>query len=166
MSSLAWALLASLLFASAVFSVRRLAALDGASLAGRLGTPLVFGAWILVFWQLLTTALEVPQVLLPSPSVIAASLLGHADVLAADFVQTVLHSALIGLALGSALGFAAGLAVDHSPFLRRGLLPIAALASSMPLVGIAPIMVMWFGFDWPSKVAVVTIMTFFPMLVN
>jgi NitT/TauT family transport system permease protein len=56
--------------------------------------------------------------------------------------------------------------IDRSPFLQRGLLPLAALASAVPLVGIAPIMVMWFGFDWHSKAAVVTLMTFFPMLVN
>ena len=56
--------------------------------------------------------------------------------------------------------------IDRSPFLQRGLLPIAALASTVPLIGIAPIMVMWFGFDWHSKAAVVVVMTFFPMLVN
>jgi len=55
---------------------------------------------------------------------------------------------------------------DKIPFLRRGLLPVGNLVSAIPIVGIAPIMVMWFGFDWQSKVAVVVIMTFFPMLVN
>ena len=51
------------------------------------------------------------------------------------------------------------------PFLQRGLLPVASLTSTVPLVAVAPIMVMWFGFDWPSKAAVVVLMTFFPMLV-
>ncbi len=58
------------------------------------------------------------------------------------------------------------IAVDRSPFLQRGLLPIGNFVSALPIVGVAPIMVMWFGFDWPSKVAVVVVMTFFPMLVN
>jgi NitT/TauT family transport system permease protein len=52
------------------------------------------------------------------------------------------------------------------PFFKRGLLPLGNLAAALPMVGIAPIMVMWFGFDWQSKMAVVVIMTFFPMLVN
>ena len=56
--------------------------------------------------------------------------------------------------------------VDRSLFLQRGLLPLGNLVSALPIVGIAPIMVMWFGFDWPSKAAVVVVMTFFPMLVN
>ena len=46
------------------------------------------------------------------------------------------------------------------------MLPLGSLVSAMPIVGIAPIMVMWFGFDWQSKAAVVVAMTFFPMLVN
>ena len=150
----------------AVFSVRRLAALDEHGLVGQLGTPLLFGAWVLAFWELLTRALDVPRVLLPAPSLIAHALLAGYGVLAGDFVQTVLHSALIGWAAGCALGFATGVLIDRSPFLQRGLLPLAALASAVPLIGIAPIMVMWFGFDWHSKAAVVVVMTFFPMLVN
>ena len=51
-------------------------------------------------------------------------------------------------------------------FLGRGLLPLGNFFSALPLVGVAPIMVMWFGFDWQSKAAVVVVMTFFPMLVN
>ncbi len=165
--SLAWLVpLLVLMLVVAVLSVRRVASLQGDGPAARFGAPLLFGAWILVFWQLLTWALDVPQVLLPAPSRIGHSLLENGGILAGDFVQTVLHSALIGLGVGCALGFTTGVLIDRSPFLQRGLLPVAALASTVPLVGIAPIMVMWFGFDWHSKAAVVVVMTFFPMLVN
>jgi NitT/TauT family transport system permease protein len=68
--------------------------------------------------------------------------------------------------LGCGSGFIVAILIDRSPFLQRGLLPIGNLVSALPIVGVAPIMVMWFGFDWPSKAAVVVIMTFFPMLVN
>lgn len=166
MSALTLTLVVVVLLALAVVSVRWLASFDETSLVGRFGTPLLFGAWVIGFWQLLTAALDVPKVLLPAPSVIWESLLASGPVLAADFMQTVLHSALIGLIAGCALGFAIGVLIDRSPFLQRGLLPLAALASAVPLIGIAPIMVMWFGFDWESKAAVVVIMTFFPMLVN
>jgi len=166
---MSWAWLAPLLvvlLALAVFSVRRFATLDEHGWVGRFGTPLLFGVWVLIFWELLTRSLDVPRVLLPAPSVIWQSLLSGWGVLASDFVQTVLHSALIGLVVGCTLGFVTGVLIDRSPFLQRGLLPLAALASTVPLIGIAPIMVMWFGFDWHSKAAVVVVMTFFPMLVN
>ena len=52
------------------------------------------------------------------------------------------------------------------PFLRAGLLPVGNFACALPIIGMAPIMVMWFGFDWQSKAAVVVLMVFFPMLVN
>jgi NitT/TauT family transport system permease protein len=155
-----------LLLAFAVFSVRRVASLSEQSLAGRIGAPLLFGAWVLVFWEALTQVFDVPRVLLPAPSLIGAALWKGWDVLRNDLIQTVLKSALLGLTMGCGLGFVVGVLIDRSPFLQRGLLPLAALASSVPLVGIAPIMVMWFGFDWQSKAAVVVLMTFFPMLVN
>jgi NitT/TauT family transport system permease protein len=71
-----------------------------------------------------------------------------------------------GWALGSLSGFLVAILADRVDFLRRGLLPLGNFVSALPIIGIAPIMVMWFGFDWPSKVAVVVVMTFFPMLVN
>ena len=166
MNSMTLALVVIAMLVLAVVSVRWLASLDERSVVGRFGTPLLFGAWVLVFWQLLTWALEVPRVLLPSPAVIWDALVVSLPVLLGDFVQTVLHSALIGLVAGCSLGFVTGVLIDRSPFLQRGLLPLASLASAVPLIGIAPIMVMWFGFDWESKAAVVVIMTFFPMLVN
>jgi NitT/TauT family transport system permease protein len=164
-----WCGLVSLLLL-AVIGVRLVAALDEStrwsSMLGQYGTPLLFGFWVLAFWQIFTRAFDVPQVLLPAPSVVWHSLAANYGVLFEDFAQTVLHSALIGLVAGCALGFAVGVMIDRSPFLQRGLLPVAALASTVPLIGIAPIMVMWFGFDWHSKAAVVVVMTFFPMLVN
>jgi len=146
--------------------VRRVAALDLHGPLAEQATAIVFGAWALVFWQLLIDAFDVPRVLLPAPLQIWQALLGNWGTLGVDFVQTVLHAVLIGYAIGCGLGFTVGVLIDRSPFLQRGLLPLAALASAVPLVGIAPIAVMWFGFDWHSKAAVVALMTFFPMLVN
>ena len=128
--------------------------------------PLLLGAWAVIFWQVGVQAFEVPRVLLPAPALIARTLFEKWDVLLDDFNVTVLHSALVGYGLGCGGGFLLGLLIDRSLFLQRGLLPVCALASSVPLVGIAPIMVMWFGFEWHSKAAVVALMTFFPMLVS
>ena len=85
--------------------------------------------------------------------------------LAADFRQTI-QGVLAGYVIGSLAGFVVAILIDRSQFLQRGLMPIGNLVSALPIVGIAPIMVMWFGFDWQSKAAVVVVMTFFPMLVN
>ena len=150
---------------AAVWTLRACAALDGRPIYGLL-TAGLFGLWLLYFWQLLVTAYDVPRVLLPSPLLIVQAMAEGWALLWGDFVQTVLKSVLTGWVLGCGLGFAVAVAIDRLPFLQRGLLPIASLTSTVPLVGVAPIAVMWFGFDWPSKAAVVVLMTFFPMLVS
>jgi NitT/TauT family transport system permease protein len=73
---------------------------------------------------------------------------------------------LSGYAIGCSAGFLVAVIAHRYTFLGRGLLPLGNFVSALPIVGIAPIMVMWFGFDWPSKAAVVVVITFFPMLVN
>lgn len=128
--------------------------------------PCVFGLWLLFLWEVAVIGFGVPQVLLPPPSMIFAKMVGAADVLWADFWQTFVKAVLSGYVMGCGAGFLAAILVDRVPFLQRGLLPLGNLVSALPIVGIAPIMVMWFGFDWQSKAAVVVIMTFFPMLVN
>jgi len=158
------ALLLAAALVLAVFSVKRCAAIDGPRWAGPL-TAALFGLWVLFFWQVGVTVFDVPRVLLPAPAAILQSMGEHAATLGRDFVQTVLKAVLVGWVLGSVLGFAVGVAIDRLPFLQRGLLPVASLTSTIPLVAVAPIMVMWFGFEWPSKAAVVVLMTFFPMLV-
>jgi NitT/TauT family transport system permease protein len=127
--------------------------------------PTLFGGALLYLWQVLVTGFGVPQILLPAPSQVGHVLATRLDVLWPDFLQT-LKSVLSGFALGCSSGFVTALLIDRVPFLQRGLLPLSGLVSAMPVVGIAPIMVMWFGFDWQSKAAVIVVMTFFPMLVN
>ena len=128
--------------------------------------PGLFGAWFLMLWELITVGFGVPRVLLPPPSLVGDAIASSVPVLAADFRQTVVRAVVPGFVIGNLAGFAIALIADRVPFLRRGLLPVGNLVSAIPIVGIAPIMVMWFGFDWQSKAAVVVIMTFFPMLVN
>ncbi len=141
-----------------------LARRDGRGFA--IATPLVFGALLLWCWEAACRGFNVPRVLLPPPTGIAQAFAAHLPMLAADFVQTVVRAVVPGYAIGCASGFLVALALDRSLFLRRGFLPLAGLLGAMPIVGIAPIMVMWFGFDWQSKAAVAAVMTFFPMLVN
>ncbi|WP_300067302.1 ABC transporter permease [uncultured Ruegeria sp.] len=128
--------------------------------------PLIFGLTIIGIWELLVRGLEVPLVILPAPSVIAVRFADSLPILWADFVQTIIKGALSGYLLGCGAAFLMAIAVDRWDFLRLGLLPVGNFVAALPIVGTAPILVMWFGFDWHSKAAVVVVMVFFPMLVN
>jgi len=127
---------------------------------------LLFGATLLLLWELAVRLYSVPAVLLPAPSAIAARFAASLDILWIDFVQTILKGALSGYLIGCSAAFLTAVLIDRSPFLQRGLLPVGNFIAALPIVGIAPILVMWFGFDWQSKAAVVVVMVFFPMLVN
>jgi NitT/TauT family transport system permease protein len=133
---------------------------------GKALVPLLFGTAVLVLWEGLVRGLEVSFVILPPPSLIAAKIVTSLPVLWQDFAQTILKGAVPGFLIGAGAAFVVAVAIDRSPFLQRGLLPIGNFVAALPIVGLAPILVMWFGFDWQSKAAVVVVMVFFPILVN
>jgi NitT/TauT family transport system permease protein len=128
--------------------------------------PVIFGAWLLIIWEGVVRGAGIPFILLPPPSAIGTRIAGSIPILAADVRQTIFKAVIAGYAIGCGAGFLTAILADRISFLRRGLLPIGNMVSALPIIGVAPIMVMWFGFDWQSKAAVVAIMTFFPMLVN
>ena len=128
--------------------------------------PTLFGVTLLVLWEGLVWGLSISPILLPPPSSIALRFSTSLPILWGDFVQTFIKGALSGYVIGCGAAFLTAVAVDRSDFLKRGLLPIGNFVAALPIIGMAPILVMWFGFDWQSKAAVVVIMVFFPMLVN
>lgn len=136
------------------------------AVAVRVLVPVLFGIAVLVLWQGAVTSFRVSPVILPAPSDIALRFAAETGVLWEDFVQTVLKGALSGYVIGCVAAFLTAIAIDRSGFLTRGLLPIGNFVAALPIVGIAPILVSWFGFDWESKAAVVVVMVFFPVLVS
>lgn len=128
--------------------------------------PTLFGITLLVLWEGLVRGLDVSPIILPTPSMIGARFMDALPILWGDFVQTILKGALSGYIIGCGAAVLTAIAIDRSPFLQAGLLPVGNFVAALPIVGIAPILVMWFGFDWHSKAAVVVVMVFFPVLVN
>jgi len=156
----------ALLATIAVLSLIRIIARAPTSALTRVLPPLLLGATLLLMWEVGTRAYQIPSVILPPVSAIAQRMAESTDILWQDFVQTILKGALSGYVIGAAAGVMIAIASDRVPFLQRGLLPIGNFLAAMPIIGIAPILVMWFGFDWHSKAAVVAVMCFFPMLVS
>ena len=128
--------------------------------------PTLFGITILVLWEGLVVGLDISPIILPPPSAVAVKFASSLPILWQDFVQTFVKAALSGYIMGCGAAFILAILIDRSPFLQRGLLPVGNFVAALPVIGIAPILVMWFGFDWQSKAAVVVVMVFFPMLVN
>ncbi len=159
-------LLGAIIFWLAMWAVNAWLAHRGSSRAIRIIVPIIFGITVVALWEWLVWGWDINPVLLPAPSAIYAAFIGNIPTLWADFLQTFVQGALTGYIIGCGAAFLTAVAIDRSPFLQRGLLPIGNFVAALPIVGIAPIMVMWFGFGWQSKAAVVVIMVYFPMLVN
>ncbi len=140
-------------------------AASGNRLAAK-AVPVIFGVTLLVLWEIAVDLFAISPVILPAPSAIGVQIAGGLPVLWADFRQTFIRGALSGWGIGCTAAMVTAVLIDRSPFLQRGLLPVGNFVAAVPIVGIAPIMVMWFGFDWQSKAAVVVVMVFFPVLVN
>ena len=128
--------------------------------------PALFGFSIFILWEGFVRGFNISPILLPPPSAIAVRFSGSMSILWEDFVQTFIKGALSGYVIGCSAAFITAVAVDKSNFLKRGLLPVGNFVAALPIIGMAPILVMWFGFDWHSKADVVGVMVFFPMLVN
>jgi NitT/TauT family transport system permease protein len=130
--------------------------------------PTLLFVLLLGLWQVgaVHALFNLREFQLPYPDQIAQAVLDRRDVLWRDAIEFTGPEAAGGLFVGAAAGFACAVILASVPFLQRGVLPIAAALNSIPIIAISPIAVLWLGFGQPSKIAVVALMTFAPMVVN
>jgi NitT/TauT family transport system permease protein len=125
-------------------------------------TPIVFILGLMLSWQALVAGFGIPEYLLPSPSVIIAtverSLLVEIGYTAGE--------ALCGFLIASVLAFVAAVLFVRFRTVEQGLFPLAITLKTTPIVAIAPLLVLWLGTGWWSKVAAAVLISFFPVLVN
>jgi NitT/TauT family transport system permease protein len=124
--------------------------------------PSVFMLCALALWEGWVRAFNVPAYLLPPPSAIIKSV---EPGLAVDMAVT-LGEALAGFTLASTMAFGCALLFANSRTLERGLFPFAIALKTTPLVAIAPLLVLWMGTGWWSKITAAALISFFPVLVN
>jgi NitT/TauT family transport system permease protein len=134
----------------------------------RWGLPLVVLTGVLAVWQsgLIHGALGLRDFQLPFPRQVAEAFADRWDILLWDALVYTGFEAVVGLLIGGTVGFLCACLFVSVPLLRAGALPIAAALNAMPIIAVAPIAVLWLGFGQPSKIAVVALMTFAPMVIN
>ena len=127
-----------------------------------LPVPILFGLLVLAAWQATVMVTGVPEYLLPAPSAIVASFdRSLAYQLAITFVE-----ATAGFAIASAGAFACAVVFVRFKTIEDGLFPVAIALKTTPIVAIAPLLVIWLGTGWSSKIAAAVLISFFPVLVN
>lgn len=117
-------------------------------------------------WEVAVRALDIKQFILPRPTAIFAALVQQAPLLLA-IGQYTATEAIVGLIIGCGAGILVALATARWTAAREALLPFAIAANSVPIIAFAPIMNNWFGVTTQlSKIMIVGIITFFPMMLN
>ena len=128
--------------------------------------PLALGL-ALAAWELLVRWRAYPAFFLPSPRAVWARFLALAgDGALALHTRATLSEIFVGLALGLALATVLGYGLAKSPLLERILSPYIVASQAVPIVALAPLLVVWFGFGSLSKILVCALTVFFPALVN
>lgn len=133
----------------------------------RLVYPLAFLVFALAMWEIIPRAFDVPTIYFPSLSAVLQALLDPAAVpLYFQNSLVTLGEAMAGLAIGASLGFLFGILLAEVEVFRRTFYPYIVAFESIPKVAIAPLLLIWFGFGIESKIVVVALLTFFPLLIN
>lgn len=127
--------------------------------------PLIAAAALLALWQAVSTLGIVPADMLPAPTRIIESGAEQRDALWRNTVPT-LVATLVGFALSVSVAFLTASLLDFSGLLRRAILPLLIVSQTLPLIALAPLVVLWFGFGLLPKILLVAFVTFFPMVVG
>ncbi|MDO6789202.1 ABC transporter permease [Cobetia marina] len=122
----------------------------------------ISAAVLLGLWQLVIITTAVPPYILPAPLAVAEVLVRQAPMLA-HHAGITFAEILGGLVLGVLLGLSTALALAFIPRLRRTLLPLLLISQVIPLFAIAPLLVLWLGYDMLSKVVMATLIIYFPV---
>jgi putative hydroxymethylpyrimidine transport system permease protein len=127
---------------------------------------LLLGAWELAArWDLISNALSIEDFLVPAPSDIATSLWEDRSLLLSDGWVT-LQEVLLGFAIAAVAGVAFAVLIHLSETARRAVYPLLVASQTIPIVILAPILVVWFGFGLTPKLVIVALICFFPITVN
>jgi ABC-type nitrate/sulfonate/bicarbonate transport system permease component len=128
------------------------------------GPAFVLTILLLAFWELYVRTGQISADVLPTPTAIVQALINNWDVISVHTMQTLLETVL-GMAAATLLGLLIAILLDVSSWVRRAVYPLLVTSQTIPMIALAPLLLIWFGFDLGPKVIVVTLYCFFPIAV-
>ena len=134
-------------------------------LAGKIVPPIVVLAFIVVAWGAAVKVFALPPFLVPSPLAVASVIVERADMLFSGCLATAM-TATLGLAIAAVVGIVGGIVISSSRLLLSGVYPIASFLQTVPLVAVAPLLVIWLGYGAPPATAAAALVALFPVLAN
>lgn len=127
--------------------------------------PTLFIIVLFILWEIASPLLKVPDYLLPAPSAIFSTTLSNKAILL-KHTMTTLNEIIIGFIMAVALSILLAIGVCYSRFLKDVIYPLAIFTQTVPKLAIAPLFIVWFGFDIMPKIVITALIGFFPILIN
>lgn len=127
--------------------------------------PVAAVVGMVIAWQVIVVGFHVPVFVVPTPLTVGQYLVGNWQLLLANLEPTALES-IAGFILGNAIGATLAVVFVHSRSLERAFFPLAVGIKTIPIVAIAPVLVLMLGYGYAPKIAIAALITFFPTLVN
>lgn len=133
--------------------------------ARRVAAPLLLMALILAAWELAVHVLAIPAYVLPPPSEIVAKIVEDRAIIFSH-LQVTLFEIVTGYTLAAFVGFCLSVAIVYSNAFRLGVLPLIVAAQTIPVIAIAPILVIWFGYNYVPRIIITALVAFFPLTIS
>ena len=128
------------------------------------GPAFVLAVTLLIFWELYVRAGQVSPTVLPTPIAVVQALINNWGIIYDNTVQTLLETVL-GMIVATLLGLLLAILLDASAWMRRAIYPLLVTSQTIPIIALAPLLLIWFGYDIGPKVLVVALYCFFPIAV-
>jgi ABC-type nitrate/sulfonate/bicarbonate transport system permease component len=128
------------------------------------GPAFVLTLTLLVLWELYVRAGQISVQVLPAPTAIVQTLIGNWNVIYDNTIQTLLETVL-GMGIATLLGLLLAIMLDISNWLRRAIYPILVTSQTIPIIALAPLLLIWIGYDIRPKLIVVALYCLFPIAI-
>ena len=120
---------------------------------------------LLLIWEVVVRLLNTPAWILPAPTAIGRTLVDTFPIMLPHIGQTLLE-VIIGIGVAIAVGLATAGLLDRFPRVKEVVYPLLVISQTVPIIALAPLLIIWFGFDIEPKIIVVTLFCYFPIAIN
>ncbi len=127
--------------------------------------PISFFTILLIIWEIIAKLQVVPTYILPAPTQIIKTLITNLPILKEHIIVTLLE-ALVGFIIAIILAMVIAIVMDSIPIVKKAVYPLVIISQTIPIVTIAPLFAIWFGFGYLPKVVIVVLVCFFPITIS
>lgn len=127
--------------------------------------PIIFSISLIIIWELIIKVLEIEKYIMPAPSDIIKALYENFGAMMPHIIATLFES-VVGFGIAILLALILAIIMDLLPMVKKAIYPVFIISQTVPVIALAPLFIIWFGFGALPKIIVVVIVCFFPIVIS